>query len=145
MRRLSVILLIVLVLSSVSVLAQYNKATKYQYTSPRVVQYPSLTCAAASVSQGPMCYREGTKQCRALNAGRCYDECVRNVRSTCFSRERLPLCVIPPGFEKDFTSRADCVRGARDYCVRGCGNAMAERDCQQRAYTRCSYIGRLFV
>ena len=145
MRRISVILLIVLVLSSVSVLAQYNKATKYQYTSPRVVQYPTIGCAMSNVVQGPLCYQQGTRQCRSLNSGRCYDECVRNVRSTCFSRERLPLCVLPQGFEKEFKSRSDCVRGAYDYCLRGCGNEKAERDCQQRAYTRCSYIGRLFV
>ena len=122
----------------------HNKATKYTYAKP-LRTFASMPCQIFEPnSESPACYRDGVRECRVRNVARCFNECERHVRNVCRSRTAVPSCLVPFDFEKQFPTRTDCVRAAFEHCEKNCDD-MNRASCRQRAYTKCSFIGRLFV
>ena len=137
--------LLLLALLSMGVAAEFVRATRFVYHQPER-QYPQSACAMVEASvASPSCYRDGINLCRRLNSGKCFADCARNVHSVCIDTVRRTACELPAGWELRFMSRQECLREAARECDRICLFGRTKADCRRQAYTRCSYIGRIFV
>lgn len=144
-KQLAIILLALLVSSSIA-FAQYQYATRYQYTVPRVRQYSTQPCVMAVTQQASeTCYPDAVRQCRQLNSGFCFTACELNARNVCWDSKKLPDCLTSPAFEKVFDSRRECLLHVLDYCKQKCINRRDIQTCLVRMNTRCSYINRYFT
>ncbi|RJQ19936.1 hypothetical protein C4580_04595 [Candidatus Woesearchaeota archaeon] len=142
-RVLCVVLLLAVL--SVGAAAEFTRATRFVYHQP-VRYYPTTACAAVEVEvTSPACYRDGIQLCRTLNSGKCFADCARAVHSECIDSVRRATCELPAGWEFEFTERSACLRDAVKACDRQCVLRGTRSDCRRQAYTRCSYIGRIFV
>lgn len=146
LKHFGLICLVLLVLSSTIAIAQYQQATRFRYTVPRVKQYPTQPCITVVADQDSVaCFRDAVLQCMRLNNGKCYNDCERHVRNICMDTKRVPDCLTDTGFEKVFPSIRDCLINVERYCEQRCVDPRDNWTCRSRMSTRCSYIGRLFV
>jgi len=145
-KQLAIIWLALLVISSGVAFAQYQYATRWAYTVPRVRQLPTQPCLMAVPNQASeTCYPDAVKQCRLLNTGFCFKQCELNARNVCWDTKKLPDCMTDVGFEKVFANRFECQRYALDYCRQRCFDNRDYATCKSRMLIRCSYINRYFV
>ena len=145
-KQLAIIWLALLVISAGIAFAQYQYATPYQYTVPRVRHYPTQPCVMAVTQQGSeTCYPDAVNQCRKLNKGFCFKACELNARNVCWDSKKIPDCLTNVGFEKVFATKRECLVHVLDYCKLKCVTPHDINTCRARMSTRCSYINRYFV
>jgi len=138
-------MVVLLAMLSLGVAGDYVRATRFMYNQPERL-YPSTSCTVVEAKQdSPSCYRDGIEACRKNNAGKCFADCAAKVRNTCIDSVRFATCELPAGWELKFDNRQDCLRDAANECNRTCLFGRGKSDCRKQAYTRCSYIGRIFV
>lgn len=136
---------LLLVVLSMSVSAEFVRATRFVSNQPER-QYPASPCTMVESSEkSPTCYRDGIAACRKLNSVKCFSDCARKVRSDCVDAVRKVECELPAGWEFKFRTRQACLVDANKECGRICWLSKAAADCRRQAYSRCSYIGRIFV
>lgn len=136
---------LLLIVLSMSAAADFVRATRFVSNQPER-QYPASPCTMVESSvTSPTCYRDGVAACRKLNSVKCFADCERNVRSACVDTVRKVECGLPADWEFKFRTRQACLVGANTECSRVCWLSKAAADCRRQAYTRCSYIGRIFV
>ena len=145
---LAIVMIVCAVLAiAVSVGAQYQRATKYTYSYPRIAQYPNQGCTMVSpIQDSPSCYNDGVVQCSARNTAGCYWWCVRSVQNVCWNDKQIPhpLCQFPLKFISDFRNEEACQRAVVDQCSQElCADKFSA--CRSRGYTTCSNIGRIYV
>lgn len=145
MRYYAIVMVLLVVISAIAVVAQYQQATRYQYTTPRVAYYPTSMCVMVDADQSsPSCYRDAVPLCARANSGYCFQNCAQHVRNICYDTRRIPAVHLPANFEKSFGDRRDCQMAVLEMCE-AAGTATQYQDCVRRGNTRCSYIGRMFV
>lgn len=145
MRHYIMAVLALLLISAVAVVAQYTEATRYQYATPRVAYYPTSMCTMVDADQmSDTCYQDAVALCARVNTGYCFQNCAQHARNICFNSRRMPLITPYEGWEKQFNTRRDCQEAVVNMC-RLTTTATQYNDCARRGYTRCSYIGRMFV
>lgn len=105
----------------------------------------SIPPSFVDVEKGnPMCYQEGVKQCRRMNAGQNFIRCSDRVAVDCgYPLPQLRGCGLTAGFELKYLSKRECHYGVIDECKLRCSPEMVE-DCVDRSKSRCELIGGKF-
>ncbi len=162
MKKVVFVVLLVVLVSSIIVFAQYRQTAPFYYNTDLSLTaiYPSMCNMIKPVRESPNCFVQGLLECARINKGVCFTQCTQAVKISCFDKfSDAPTCELKADFFRIYNDRSSCYKAVDSLCKERCvdpvnnninkynyeiGRSAFEK-CKIHGIGKCSRIGRQLV